>query len=107
MEASPGNPGPVNMGNPEEVTIRDLAELVIALTGSSSMLVFAPLPSNDPIKRRPDVDIAKQMFGWRPNVRLEEGLVKTIEYFDRVLSAYEPLSVQQRSCALRRRHSVL
>ena len=107
MEASPGNPGPVNMGNPEEVTIRDLAKLVIALTGSSSMLVFAPLPSNDPIKRRPDVDIAKQMFGWQPNVRLEEGLVKTIEYFDRVLSAYEPLSVQKRSCAPRRRHSVL
>jgi UDP-glucuronate decarboxylase len=63
MAASPGNPVPVNIGNPEEVTIRDLAKLVIALMGSSSKLVFAPLPSNDPIKRRPDVDIAKQMFG--------------------------------------------
>jgi UDP-glucuronate decarboxylase len=107
MAASPGNPVPVNIGNPEEVTIRDLAKLVIALMGSSSKLVFAPLPSNDPIKRRPDVDIAKQMFGWRPNVRLEEGLVKTIEYFDRLLSAYEPLSVQQRACAPRRQQSAL
>ncbi len=95
MEAGPGNPAPVNIGNPQEVAILDLARLVIALTGSSSKLIFAPLPSNDPIKRRPNVDIAKQMFGWRPNVDLEEGLVKTIEYFDRLLSVCAPLPIRQ------------
>jgi UDP-glucuronate decarboxylase len=97
MDASPGDPGPVNIGNPQEVSIRGLAELVIALTGSSSKLVFAPLPPNDPVKRRPDVSLAMQMFGWRPSVHLEEGLVKTIEHFDRLLSAREPVSFLQRA----------
>jgi UDP-glucuronate decarboxylase len=87
MEADPGGPGPVNIGNPEEFTVRDLAKLVIELTGSSSKLAFAPLPSDDPMQRRPDVGAAKQMFGWQPSVRLEEGLRKTIEYFDGLLSA--------------------
>lgn len=97
MQASPGNPGPVNLGNPQEISVLELATLVIRLTGSSSTLVFAPLPSNDPIKRQPNVDIATQMFGWRPNVHLEEGLVRTIEYFDRLLSTRESETVQQRA----------
>jgi len=87
MEADPGGPGPVNLGNPEEFTVRDLAKLVIELTGSSSKLAFAPLPSDDPMQRRPDVGAAKQMFGWQPSVRLEEGLRKTIAHFDGLLSA--------------------
>ncbi|WP_042582706.1 UDP-glucuronic acid decarboxylase family protein [Variovorax paradoxus] len=87
MEAEPGGPGPVNIGNPEEFTVRDLARLVIELTGSSSMLAFAPLPSDDPLQRRPDVGAARQMFGWEPRVSLEEGLRKTIDWFEGLLSS--------------------
>ena len=87
MEAEPGGPGPVNIGNPEEFTVRDLATLVIELTGSSSMLAFAPLPSDDPLQRRPDVGAARQMFGWEPRVSLEEGLRKTIDWFEDLLSS--------------------
>lgn len=94
MEAEPGGPGPVNIGNPEEFTVRDLAKLVIELTGSPSKLAFAPLPSDDPMQRRPDVSAAKRMFGWQPGVRLEEGLRKTIAYFDGLLSAGALLPVQ-------------
>ncbi|MDH6595015.1 UDP-glucuronate decarboxylase [Variovorax sp. TBS-050B] len=96
MEADPGAPGPVNIGNPVEFTVRELATLVIRLTGSSSKLAFAPLPSDDPMQRRPDVGLAKQMFGWQPSVQLEEGLRRTIEYFDGLLSAGE-LSPAQRA----------
>jgi len=87
MEAEPGGSGPVNIGNPEEFTVRDLATLVIELTGSSSMLAFAPLPSDDPLQRRPDVGAARQMFGWEPRVSLEEGLRKTIDWFEDLLSS--------------------
>ena len=94
MEASAGEPGPVNIGNPVEVSVRDLARMVIELTGSSSKLVFAPLPSDDPMQRRPDVSAAKRMFGWQPSVQLEEGLRTTIEYFDGLLSNSECLPAQ-------------
>ncbi len=73
--------GPVNIGNPGEFTIRQLAELVIKLTGSSSKLVFQPLPSDDPLQRKPVIDLAVKELDWKPTVPLEEGLLKTIEYF--------------------------
>lgn len=73
--------GPVNAGNPDEFTIMELAELVMKLTGSRSKLVFKPLPQDDPLQRRPDISLAKKELGWEPTVKLEQGLIKTIEYF--------------------------
>lgn len=73
--------GPVNIGNPGEFTIKQLAELVIKLTGSSSKMVYQPLPSDDPLQRRPVIELAKKELDWEPTVPLEEGLLKTIEYF--------------------------
>ena len=86
MEAEPGATGPLNIGNPGEFTIRQLAEMVIRLTGSDSKLSFAPLPSDDPLQRQPDIRLAREMLDWQPKVQLEAGLVKTIDYFDRLLS---------------------
>lgn len=73
--------GPVNIGNPHEFTILDLAEKVIKLTGSGSKIVKMPLPPDDPMQRQPDITLAKKELGWSPEIQLEEGLVKTIEYF--------------------------
>jgi UDP-glucuronate decarboxylase len=73
--------GPVNIGNPSEFTIRQLAEKVIALTGSSSEIVSNPLPSDDPKQRQPDISLARQILGWQPKISLEEGLKCTIDYF--------------------------
>ncbi len=73
--------GPVNIGNPVEMTIRQLAERVIALTGSSSELVFEPLPHDDPVQRQPDIGLARRALGWAPSVALDDGLAATIEYF--------------------------
>ncbi len=73
--------GPVNLGNPDERTIRELAELVLEMTGSKSELVFEPLPGDDPVKRKPDITLAKSKLGWEPTVRLEEGLKATVDYF--------------------------
>lgn len=78
--------GPVNLGNPAEFTIRQLAERVLALTGSASALIFRPLPQDDPQQRQPDISLAKQLLGWQPVVMLDQGLKKTIEYFDKLLS---------------------
>jgi UDP-glucuronate decarboxylase len=78
-------PGPINLGNPNEFTIRQLAEKVIQLTGSKSNLVFLPLPGDDPKQRQPDISLAEKMLGWQPRVQLEEGLKKTIGYFDQLL----------------------
>jgi UDP-glucuronate decarboxylase len=74
-------PGPVNLGNPGEFTMLQLAEKVIQLTGSSSKVVFKPLPQDDPTQRQPDITQAKALLQWDPKVDLEEGLIKTIEYF--------------------------
>ena len=79
--------GPVNLGNPGEFTIRELAELVIELTGSKSELAFRPLPENDPTRRRPDITLAKERLGWEPKVALRDGLQHTIAYFDQQLRA--------------------
>ncbi len=78
--------GPVNLGNPREFTIQELAKLVITMTGSRSKIVRRPLPSDDPRQRRPDISLAKQKLGWSPTTPLQEGLKKTIDYFDEVLS---------------------
>lgn len=73
--------GPVNLGNPEEYAILDLAKKIISMTGSKSKIVYKPLPSDDPAQRKPDITLAGQKLGWRPVVSVEEGLKKTIEYF--------------------------
>ena len=79
--------GPVNIGNPGEFTMLELAETVIRLTKSRSKLVFMPLPQDDPRQRRPDISLAKEALGWSPKVDLEEGLEKTINYFRKKLTA--------------------
>jgi UDP-glucuronate decarboxylase len=78
--------GPVNIGNPGEFTIRQLAEQVIDLTGSKSKLVFMPLPQDDPKQRQPNIGKAREILGWEPEVRLRDGLTRTIAYFDGMLS---------------------
>ena len=84
--ASPADfTGPMNMGNPGEFTIRELAEKVIAITGSKSVIEHRPLPADDPTQRRPDITLAKEKLGWQPTVPLDEGLKKTIAYFDDML----------------------
>lgn len=77
--------GPVNIGNPNEFTIRQLAEKTIELTKSSSSLIYQQLPCDDPLQRQPNIDLAKTKLGWMPDVQLEEGLTKTIDYFKRFL----------------------
>jgi dTDP-glucose 4,6-dehydratase len=72
---------PVNIGNPREMTIKEIAETIIRMTGSKSHLIYKPLPTDDPKQRRPDITRARTLLGWEPKVQLEEGLVKTIEYF--------------------------
>jgi UDP-glucuronate decarboxylase len=78
--------GPVNLGNPVEITIRELAERVIRLTGAKSKLVFRPLPQDDPLQRCPDISLARRVLDWEPKVKLEDGLTKTIAYFDALLA---------------------
>ena len=73
--------GPVNLGNPSERTVLNLAQMVLEMTGSKSKLIFMPLPSDDPIKRKPDITKAQQMLGWEPVVDIKDGLAKTIDYF--------------------------
>ena len=87
--ANQGFPGPINLGNPHEFTIRQLAEMVIKLTGASSKLVFKPLPSDDPMQRKPDIGRAREALGWEPTVQLEAGLARTIGYFERMASQFE------------------
>src|SRR6478752_1139708 len=72
---------PVNIGNPREMTIKEIAETIIKMTGATSRIVYRPLPTDDPKQRRPDISNAQRLLGWNPKVQLEEGLVKTIEYF--------------------------
>ena len=79
--------GPVNTGNPDEFTVLELANKVIDLTQSKSKIVYKDLPVDDPVKRKPDISLAKEKLGWEPKIDLEEGLKKTISYFDQWLSA--------------------
>ena len=80
--------GPVNLGNPNEFTILQLAEKVIELTGAESQVVFRELPVDDPLQRQPDIQLAKEKLGWQPRVQLEKGLQKTIDYFRSILSEF-------------------
>ena len=77
--------GPINIGNPKEFTIEELALLVIKLTKSKSKIINKPLPMDDPIRRQPDITQIKERLGWKPKIELEEGLIKTIEYFKRII----------------------
>ncbi len=85
MDSPEGFTGPVNMGNPEEFTIRQLAETVIRMTGSRSRIIYRPLPQDDPVQRRPDIALAREKLGWEPRTPLSEGLEKTIAYFRKVI----------------------
>ena len=77
--------GPVNLGNPDEFTILELAKKIVKITNSKSKIVFKPLPQDDPMQRRPDISLAKEKLKWQPTVKLDEGLKKTIKYFDNIL----------------------
>lgn len=82
MMASENFTGPVNLGNPREFTMIELAEVVLKMTNSKSKIIFTPLPADDPKQRKPNISLAKEKLnGWEPNIRLEEGLVETIKYF--------------------------
>jgi UDP-glucuronate decarboxylase len=81
--------GPVNLGNPTEFTILDLAEKTIRLTGSKSKIIFKPLPQDDPLQRRPDITLAKEKLQWEPKIDVENGLNKTIEYFRSILEVHQ------------------
>jgi UDP-glucuronate decarboxylase len=94
MSSAPGVTGPINLGNPEEFSIRELAELVLEEVGGPSRLVFQPLPSDDPRQRRPDISKAKEILGWEPRVRLLEGLRATIAHFDGELRKMGALQAQ-------------
>jgi UDP-glucuronate decarboxylase len=81
MMNTDGFTGPVNIGNPGEFTIMELAEKVLKITGSGSRIVFKPLPSDDPVRRCPDISLAREKLGWQPTISLEDGLARTIDYF--------------------------
>lgn len=86
MDTGPDITGPINLGNPGEFTMRELAEKIIAMTGSSSGIVHRPLPSDDPRQRRPDITKAAEVLGWKPTIALDQGLAKTIAYFEQRLN---------------------
>ncbi|MEQ1817873.1 MAG: UDP-glucuronic acid decarboxylase family protein [Terricaulis sp.] len=86
-------PGPINLGNPNEFTIKQLAEAVIDLTGAKSKLVFKPLPSDDPKQRQPNIEKAREILNWQPKIQLRDGLTKTITYFDGLMKEGDPLIV--------------
>jgi UDP-glucuronate decarboxylase len=91
MNVSDSFIGPCNLGNPTEFTVKQLAELVIELTGAKSKIVHEPLPADDPVRRQPDITLAKNHLGWEPQTPLREGLKKTIDWFKSIkLSDYRP-----------------
>ena len=85
MQTDEGFTGPVNIGNPREFTIKELAERIVKLSGSSSKFVYNPLPVDDPKQRRPDITLAREMFDWEPAIRLDEGLTRMITFFRKKL----------------------
>ena len=90
MQSPAAVTGPINLGNTGEFTIRELAERVVALTGARSEILFKPLPSDDPMQRRPDISRAKTLLGWEPKVALDEGLARTVAYFEKLLPEIRP-----------------
>ena len=93
METGDGVVGPVNLGNPEEFTIRQLAEIVVDITGSASKIVHRPLPTDDPKQRQPEISKAQELLGWRPTVPLRVGLTKTAAYFEGLLGREAAIAV--------------
>ena len=79
--------GPINLGNPSEITVKALADIILDMTNSSSKIIFKELPSNDPVRRKPEITLAKSLLNWEPDVSLENGLVKTIDYFNAKLES--------------------
>jgi UDP-glucuronate decarboxylase len=86
METGDEFTGPVNLGNPNEFTILELAEKVIKIIGSKSKIKFLPLPPDDPKQRQPDIALAREKLGWKPRTQLDEGLIRTIDYFKNIVS---------------------
>jgi UDP-glucuronate decarboxylase len=87
MESGDDFTGPVNIGNPNEFTIKELADKIIEMTQSSSKLIYKSLPENDPVRRQPDITLANKILGWKPSIELEEGLTHTINYFSDIPSS--------------------
>ena len=87
MESDDHVTGPINLGNPTELSILGIAEKILGLTNSQSEIVFKPLPADDPRQRQPDIRLARDLLNWKHKIGLEDGLERTIEYFDKVLSA--------------------
>ncbi|HML17846.1 MAG TPA: hypothetical protein VK419_12520 [Bryobacteraceae bacterium] len=85
MATDDGLAGPINLGNPDEIAVRELAELIIAITGSRSPLAFKPLPADDPKQRQPDISLAREKLNWMPRVALRDGLERTIAYFKSII----------------------
>ena len=88
MESGDDFTGPVNIGNPNEFTIKELAEKIIEMTQSNSKLIYKSLPENDPVRRKPDITLAKKILGWEPSIELDEGLIHTISYFSDIPSLH-------------------
>ena len=91
MMEQDGFHGPVNLGNPNEITVKQLGEAVVSMTGSSSEFTVKPLPQDDPVRRQPDISLAKEKLQWQPEIDLETGLTKTIDDFKARL-AEQPIS---------------
>ena len=102
MMSKDGFSGPVNLGNPDEFTVRELAEKILGITGSKSRLLKKPLPADDPRQRRPDITLAQQELDWTPRVLLEDGLLQTIRYFDELLGSDSRQAKQVKLKLLRR-----
>jgi UDP-glucuronate decarboxylase len=92
MDTGPEITGPINVGNPDEFTILELATKIIGITGSDTTLEFHPLPKDDPKQRRPDISLASELLGWKPKTSLDEGLIPTIAYFEKTLKGGDRLS---------------
>jgi UDP-glucuronate decarboxylase len=78
--------GPINIGNPREMTVRELAEMVVRMVGSKSEIIYQPLPADDPLQRQPNISLAKEKLGWEPKLSLEHGLERTIAYFRKIVA---------------------
>jgi UDP-glucuronate decarboxylase len=85
MTGSDSTQSPINLGNPNEISVLELAQKIISMTNSNSKIIQLPLPQDDPKQRRPDIDKAKKILGWQPTIDLENGLIKTIEYFKDII----------------------
>jgi UDP-glucuronate decarboxylase len=99
MDTEKGYTGPINLGNPGEFTMMELARKVIDLTGSNSRIVFKPLPSDDPRQRQPDISLARERLEWAPHVSLEQGLIRTIRYFEEMIDE-DPARVRMKRASL-------